>query len=373
MSVSGSLFASSRLRTVLAMALLGCIVHPLALAADDFRPHGWAKLADAMSQRMECLKIAGRSAPQGMKCLLAQASQLPPIDGKHRDWFGEFYDPTKYRECLEKVGGPIGTAGCEPYRLMRQPEPEYWPYLDAPRVRWPEPPHPPTYQEGMKSGQYFEALCEKEAGEFIYRVVEGVEGLYQVRPRKRAWDYALEDRYVIEDPYGYTREEAVEPWFVFAGKGKYSFHELPAIAATTPDTEPRHWDPTLFSSPQQTSVVARHLGYDGRDLKSMKRHYDSELRARYGFTWRGISRHRDRELGIAGGELAVVDLRSGEILGLRRGFLLSGNARRSRSGINWDFAPACPSNAAGPGLNRGPGFAFAFISKVLRPARERLK
>ena len=360
---------NTRFRIVLATGLLGCFVGPLASAADDFPPPGWAKLADAMSQRLECLKIAGKSEPDGMKCLLAQANKLPQIDHKHREWFGESYDPSGYRECLRKVGRPIGTAGCEPYRLMRQLEPEYWPHADAPRVAWPRPPHPRTFQERMDSKQYFEALCEKEAGEFIYRVVEEVEGVYQVRPRKRAWDYALEDRYVIEDPYGYTREEAVEPWFVFAGIGKYAFHELPAIAAATPDTEPRHWDPSLFSPPQQTSVVARHSGYDGRDLKSMKRHYDNKLRSRYGFVWRGIPRHRDRELGIAGGELAVVDLRSGEILGLRRGFLLSGNARSSRSGINWDFARACPPNAAGPGLNRGPGFAFAFISKVLRPAR----
>ena len=36
----------------------------------------------------------------------------------------------------------------------------------------------------------------------------------------------------------------------------------------------------------------------------------AQLKSRYGFTWRGIERSpQDRELGIGGGELIVLDLR----------------------------------------------------------------
>ena len=44
------------------------------------------------------------------------------------------------------------------------------------------------------------------------------------------------------------------------------------------------------------------------DTSEATRH--SEQRARYGFTWRGIKRPHDRELGIAGGELIVIDLQT---------------------------------------------------------------
>jgi hypothetical protein len=366
--VQRSTNARSKLVAAVAVVSLASIICPASSLAEDFPSAEWARLADSMSQRLECLKIAGKSMAQGMQCKLAQARALPPLDLQHREWFGEFYSPEKYRKCLEEVGSPTSAGGCEFLRLMREPEPEFWPYADARRPRWPAAPNPPTYRKSMTSKEYFAALCKREAGEFIYRVVEEVEGIYQVRPRKRAWN-ALEDRYVMEDPYGYTNEEAVEPWFVFAGKDKYSFYELPVPAATRPNTESRYWDPSLFSAPPPGSAVARHSGYDGHDLKSMKRTYDSALKSRYGVVWRGISRAHDRELGIAGGELAVVDLRSGEILGLRRGFIASGKARNTRSGIQWEVGAVCPANAAAQGLHKSHDFAFHFASKVLKPAK----
>ena len=36
---------------------------------------------------------------------------------------------------------------------------------------------------GEASYVYFEHKCETDAGEFIYKTVENVEGLYQMRPR----------------------------------------------------------------------------------------------------------------------------------------------------------------------------------------------
>jgi len=52
----------------------------------------------------------------------------------------------------------------------------------------------------------------------------------------------------------------------------------------------------------------------------MKLEYDTKSRARYGFTWRGVKRPHDREMGIAGGELIVLDLQTKEVMGVRRGY-----------------------------------------------------
>ena len=50
------------------------------------------------------------------------------------------------------------------------------------------------YKSGMSTGDYFRLLCEKEAGDFIFRKVEDVEGLYFARPPKRPSDQDLMDR-----------------------------------------------------------------------------------------------------------------------------------------------------------------------------------
>jgi hypothetical protein len=301
---------------------------------------------------------------------LVQAQSLPerPIPAK-REWFGEFYDLRKYAECKTHDRNPANVA-CDYLQLTRVEEPEFWPYPKVPEPKLRGAPTPAVYRAGMTSKQYFDALCKAEAGEFIYRTVENVEGLYQIRPRKLAHSNALEDRYVMEDPYGYTNLEATEPGFVFAGKQRYRFLEIPAQAAIAPNTSPEFRDSSLFAAVPVSAKVVRYYGYNGRQLKTLKRSHAEQIESRYGYTWRGIPRPEDRRLGIAGGELAVVDLGTGELLALRRGFILSGNARGTRSGIQWEYGAVCPPDAAGSGSHKDDHFTFAFIRKVLKPRAE---
>lgn len=145
------------------------------------------------------------------QCYRVVAAQLPPIDPNRREHFDESYDPAKFVACVFKANNTYeldaSVYSCDRFRLRRIENPEYWPNPDIPKLKWPEPPNPPTYRPGMSSEAYFNALCEKEAGEFIYRTVENVEGIYQIRPRNRADDdnQRMQDRYVIEDPYTYTQ------------------------------------------------------------------------------------------------------------------------------------------------------------------------
>ena len=331
-------------------------------------PPNW-NVEDVFRKEAECLSQNPRSVPDRRKCRLAKAAALPPLDSAWREWFGEFYDPKAYAKKHEKTASPED-AQYEYLTLVRFPEPEYWPNLPAPTVKWPEAPNPPTYQSGMTREEYYKALCKFEAGEFVYRVVAEVDGLYQIRPRKPASGQALRDRYVMEDPYGYTNLESTEPGFVFVGRNKYTFLEVPARTAVIPDSGRGYRDPSMFASADSNSSVARYWGYDSQDMKTLKRAFDPSLKARYGYLWRGISRPNDRNLGIAGGELAVVDLQSGEILGLRRGFIVSGKVRNTRSGFQWEIGAACPANAAAPGLHKSDHFSYSFISKVLQPRRQ---
>src|SRR2546426_6158112 len=81
------------------------------------------------------------------------------------------------------------------------------------------------YKPGMTSQEYFDHLCKTEAGEFVYKTVENVEGIYQMRPRKQATDYELEHLYALEDPYDITDDPNPQDYLVQPPFGQYQFME----------------------------------------------------------------------------------------------------------------------------------------------------
>lgn len=289
-------------------------------------------------------------------CVRVQAALLPPLDRSRRDHFGEIYDPIKYRDCRIKTQRP-GDATCDPYRLRRVENPEYWPYPDLPKPKLPEPPNPPVYKRGMSAEEYFQALCKAEAGEFIYKTVESVEGIYQIRPRMEDNDYENEDRYVPEDPFGNKDSWA---FFQTMSSGKYKFIET--------KKSPQR-DRFREVTPSPRDVIDQHKGYwrykriNDKPVHSTVAEAVESVSARYGITWHGISRSHDREMGIAGGELIIIDMRTAEILAIRRGFAkASGKTKGSHSGIWWLTAKTCPEAAD------GQSSGASFITRVLVPA-----
>lgn len=290
-----------------------------------------------------------------------------PIDPSKRDHYGEYYDLAKYQDCKRKVDRR--DTQCEYLILKRHEQPEYWPYLDVPKPKLPEAPNPPVYKQGMSAKEYFQALCKAEAGEFIYKTAENVEGIYQIRPRKRAISEELRDRYIMEDPYGYTESEHENPAFIYTGPGKYQFLEVPVRGERKrfPEYDRKYYHESIFVVAQPGDRIARFFDNDGRTFKSLKKEYGANLKAQYGYTWREIKRPRDREHTIVGGELILLDLRTNEILGIRRGFIRSGNVRNVRSGIQWEIGEVCPVLTDRPGWAKDADFSYWFIAKVLRP------
>lgn len=238
-------------------------------------------------------------------CLAYIASQLPPFDPAKREHFGEQYSPQKFLQCARK-GRPIDGA-CEQYRLRRVENPEYWPYPDVPKPKWPEAPKEPVYKPGMSSKEYFEALCKAEAGEFIYKTVGNVEGVYQVRPRTKDERqnndlYAIEDPYVIDNP---SSPQADTTAGNFLMPNRYRFFESPNQNAEATN--------------QSLGKLVRFF-VDGDNKQKLKNESTESPKAQYGYVWRGIQRPHDRANEIAGSELVVLDLRTNEVLAIRRGF-----------------------------------------------------
>jgi hypothetical protein len=298
---------------------------------------------------------------QYQKCVATITNSLSPLDPMRREHFGEEYDPERYYECRMKTSS--SNMGCNKHRLRRAENPAFWPYPDLPPPKLPEPPNPPVYKAGMSAKQYFDALCKAEAGDFIYKTVEDVDGIYQIRPLARMNEIGNEDtdRYVLEDPYGYRQWLSDGPQYLFVRRQEhYEFFETSALGRISKeDGSPEAPDPGS-QGPASPLKYYRYYDTPPFNLKNRRREPGTELKNRYGYLWRGIPRPHDRELAIAGGELIVLDLRTNEILAIHRGFNLNGRAP-NRSGIYWRSGPVCPKQEE-------PTFFYQkFIERVLKP------
>jgi len=247
-------------------------------------------------------------------------------------------------------------------RVEGQPEvvPAEWvatvPGRLAHSIKTPNPlPKDSGYRAGMSSEQYFEHLCKTESGDFIFKTVANVGGLYFMRPPNRPTDADLMDRYKLEAP-GIERtfqlmrpnsEERAE-LFINPPWARFSFMEEPN---------------------QSTNVANRYVriyGYKQR-VSTMKVEGVDDLKSNYGLLWRGVKRAHDRELNISGSEWIVIDLATNEVLALQRDYARTGITRNAPGGIWWLNAINCPGSTVKQILGSQ---IYDFVIKSLEPARE---
>ena len=84
------------------------------------------------------------------------------------------------------------------------------------------------HEQDLREGKaFFDELCKKDAGEFIYKTVDKVEGIFQMRPRDASKDYFDRMRAgdVPEDPYGYRSADSKDPLPFFLGSKGYRLFE----------------------------------------------------------------------------------------------------------------------------------------------------
>lgn len=230
-------------------------------------------------------------------------------------------------------------------------------------IKIPNPvPADSGYKPGMTPQEYFDHLCKTEAGGVVYKTVENVEGLYLMRIRKRATDYELEHLYALEAPYIEVHGEYYSPeeYFVQPNMGRYQFLEVPLHKAQDVHRYRRYYrDANAHPGRQyQTAINGQSVfvPYIVTETET------ESFKSKYGITWRGITRQHDRELGIAGSELIVLNLETNEVLAVRRGFRRTGGVRNNSTGIWWLAGETCPK------LGEMPDHWF--IRDVLRPAAD---
>jgi hypothetical protein len=185
-----------------------------------------------------------------------------------------------------------------------------------------------SLKPGSKSvaRQYWDHLCSTEAGSFILKPVDGVEGFFFMRPVGGVNEQQNSDRWRLEAP----GLQASWGW-------KYD-PEREAIAFVQPPSATFEW----VDFPAVGGDGVLHMfGYESR-VSPMSVVRQSASNARYGVTWRGIRRDRDREHAISGTEWIVFDRPSGEVLGVLRDFYKTGSVRNRPNGISWLNAGRCP-------------------------------
>lgn len=311
-------------------------------------------------------------------CIAVLYSRMPVLDPNKRDHFGEKYDRDNWYACMQRGGDHryYRNPDCEVFGLRRWDESISKPHIDMPEIKWPKSTVLPPPSWGMSNHDYFRMLCEKEAGEVIYRTVENVEGVFQMRPTFYPTDRELSDRYVLEDPYSVTRDDTSAPWnaYVQPKVGRYNFFVVWSVVLRDKKLHFKDVSEALDASHLKQPFV-RFYRNGGSHPGKLRTSYNSKggytnepyivdveekevISARYGYTWRGIGDRTLRERGIAGGEQAVVDLKTGEVLAYRRSFLFS-DLRSPGLSVWWMGAGHCSKQ-----LTRD---THMFVQDVLKP------
>jgi hypothetical protein len=179
----------------------------------------------------------------------------------------------------------------------------------------------------MTSEEYFHHLCNAEAGEFVFRKVQDVDGLVQLRPLERPTDDELKSRYALEHPDGAIRYIGGSPETLFVRTTRYQYFEIGFTSQ--------------YAKYGVNGPFIRFSGYDEFKDRGMSATAATRPQAKYGFLWRGVKRPHDRENGIAGGEVIVIDTSTNEVLGVRRTYLRSGGVRNTGTGIWWLKGQMC--------------------------------
>ena len=266
-----------------------------------------------------------------------------------------------HAECKERQLGPYMPSD-EPQLSSRRANHSchflflkpWWETLDeagrfAHSVKLPAPHDKPAdvYRPGMSPRQYFEALCAAQAGEFIFKTVEGVDGIVELRPRQSESSEMNRHLTAFEDPATFAFWQASAATDLTTSK-LYHFVETYKLGKKIRIAR----DPSARPSDRRLDPI-------------------SEFSPRYGFVWRGINDARQIENGISGGEFLIIDLQSKEVLGIKRGFKFRWLGRfpieQTISATGFEGGASCPEEIERAKKQRYKDFTD-FLITVLKPA-----
>ena len=246
---------------------------------------------------------------------------------------------------------------------------------------------PPKERQRI-AAEMFRERC-KNAGVFIHRTVEDVEGIFLVKLRPEGVNF--DEQYVLDDPYGsdvggegYIKEfleSNYESWAKITSnpslnrlqKG-YKYVEI-----VDPKDGVRYRYTGSVKAVRQKKIDAPNVQLELRrnpnyDLNIydyiLERAPSNATRHRYGVTYDDISTRQDRDYWIAGSALRVIDLQTNEVIAERIGYMVDWAQGSSAGGRSpWLLAAnnACPEFAPRHGSRAQLGQTIRFVNKSLKP------
>ena len=224
-------------------------------------------------------------------------------------------------------------------------------------------------------------LCAKDGGDKIYRKVENVQGVFQMRARlpdhyrkpDGTFYNAMSDQYGMEDPYGRAQGDTVEMAMyvgessVFPNKpphgseGYWFIEQLPSRVSSGESGYRRtHW--SVAENPPEQQVDAK----EGKAVIEVKKARSvSRLLSRYGYLTEDLTTKEMRDNWIGAGRIKIIDLQTNEMLAERKGYFRASGDLLPARGLRWTASGAfhqkriCPSDSS----------LLGFLHSVLLPPK----
>jgi hypothetical protein len=217
-------------------------------------------------------------------------------------------------------------------------------------------------------------LCALDGGDKIYKTVDNVQGVFQMRARKDERQKGLRDQYGMVDPYGYAQGDRNKITQLLAGTGinsasnsslfgRYGYWFLEQFDGNSLVENQSYIRTYLFD----TGNKHEH-GYfaiqSGDPIYEHKNVHNVRLKSHYGYLTEDITTKDMRDKWIGAGLIKIIDLQTNEVLAERKGYfsadgnMLGGDADRWGGG-GYGMCPYPPNNS---GL-------IGFLHSVLKPVQ----
>ena len=209
---------------------------------------------------------------------------------------------------------------------------------------------------------YVKELCAKHGGDKIYKTVENVEGVFQMKARNPDRYKQVLDQFGMVEPWGYFHGDKDDPDIRLYETSEYGgymyFEQQPG-----------------YGQPDGPPYSRTYLTWTGRRVVDTQPHYPNKhelvylqkkstvqtLRSQYGYITEDLSTPEMRARWIGSGRIKVIDLKTKEVLAERVGFFVN-SLSKDWTGRGADSTDrACPTS----------GSLAEFLPKVLKPHRIR--
>jgi hypothetical protein len=218
-------------------------------------------------------------------------------------------------------------------------------------------------------------LCAIDGGDKIYKTVDNVQGILQMRARKPIYytradgsSYnAMADQYGMEDPYGtaqFDRDDMrnyvglssknIDP--PSRGKQGYWFIEQQPEYGSSKDSEFRRNYLAILEKPEAWQVEASK----GNPLYKVKQFRVSKLKSHYGYLTEDLTTKEMRDHWIGAGRIKIIDLQTNEVLAERKGYFRASGKLLPEGADRWSGGGVCPSN----------DYLLYFLQSVLKPPQD---